>query len=371
MGKSSPPPIDYTAAAASQGAANKETAIAQANLNNPNMVTPYGTSTYTGPDDGSGRGTLTQVLSPAEQAKLDASNAIQQQSLGILSGDMPNIQSALSGPFGMAGAPIQGYDPKYAIGTTKTDANLGAGGPIQSGLNFAGSPGLVGTDPATRQAIANATYQQGAQYLDPQFAQEQSDLTSKLANQGITPGSDAYNREMLNFQNQKQRAYSDLTNSSILGGNAAQAQLAQTALANRGQISGETQASGQFLNAAQQQAVNELLSNLQANNAGVAQQANIAQNSTQLANAGRAQAYQEYANNRTMPINMLNALLSSSQVNNPTFQPTQPTAITPAPILQGATLAGQQNAATSSANAAGTGQAMGLVGTLGMAAAVF
>jgi hypothetical protein len=176
---------------------------------------------------------------------------------------------------------------------------------------------------------------------------------------------------MLNFQNQKQRAYSDLTNSSILGGNAAQAQLAQTALANRGQISGETQASGQFLNAAQQQAVNELLSNLQANNAGVAQQANIAQNSTQLANAGRAQAYQEYANNRTMPINMLNALLSSSQVNNPTFQPTQPTAITPAPILQGATLAGQQNAATSSANAAGTGQAMGLVGTLGMAAAVF
>jgi hypothetical protein len=87
-----------------------------------------------------------------------------------------------------------------------------------------------------------------------------------------------------------------------------------------------------------------------------------------LANNARGQNYQEYATNRTMPINMLNSLLSSSQVNNPTFQPTTATSITPAPIMAGAQTQGQQNAATASANSAGQGQTMGLIGT-GLSAA--
>jgi hypothetical protein len=43
---------------------------------------------------------------------------------------------------------------------------------------------------------------------------------------------------MLNQSLNKQRAYSDLTQQSTLAGNNAMAQEAQTALANRGQISG-------------------------------------------------------------------------------------------------------------------------------------
>jgi hypothetical protein len=361
MGKSSPPPVDYTAAAQSQGAANKETAIAQANLNNPNTVTPYGSSTYSGVLDGSGRGTVTQTLSPAEQQKLDASNGIQLQSLGILGRDMPNIESALSGSFGMAGSPIQGFDPKYGIGTTQTGADYGAAGPIQSGLNYGGSPGLVGTDEATRKAFADSVYGQGKQYLDPQFASAQSDQDAKLANQGILPGSEAYKRANDELALQKQQAYGDLSDRAIQGGMSAMGQQQQAALANRGQISGETTQAGQFLNSAQQQGMNQILAALQQNNAGVAQQANISGQSAQLANQGRQQAFQEYAANRTMPINMLTSLLSGSQVNNPTFAPITPTGINAAPIMQGAMAQGQSNAAQSSASA-------GLMGSLGGAA---
>jgi hypothetical protein len=60
---------------------------------------------------------------------------------------------------------------------------------------------------------------------------------------------------------------------------------------------------------------------------------------------------------------MYNALLEGGQVNNPTFQPTQPTSITPAPIMQGAQLQGQANAANQSARAGIFGNALNALGT--------
>src|SRR3954466_13099349 len=113
--KDDPPQIDYQAQAQAQGAANKETAIAQSNLNNPNTYTPYGNQIWSGGQDGS-RPTMTQTLSPAEQAALDQRNAIRTGTLGILQEDMPNIRQALSGSFGLAGGPMMGLDQKYAPG---------------------------------------------------------------------------------------------------------------------------------------------------------------------------------------------------------------------------------------------------------------
>ncbi len=84
MGKSSPrppPAPDYAGAAAAQGAANKETAIASNLLNNPNVVNPYGTQTWTGGGSGE-RPTMVQTLSPAEQAKYDQETRTQ----GLLGG---------------------------------------------------------------------------------------------------------------------------------------------------------------------------------------------------------------------------------------------------------------------------------------------
>src|SRR5215831_1454275 len=162
------------AAADKQAQSNLDLARTQSFLNNPNMVTPYGTSTYVmGPD---GRPTLTQQLSPAEQAKLTATEQFQQGQLGIANSALPRLQQMFSQPFGLAGAPIQGFDPKYGIGSVQTDAN------------FSGAPAMPGTGDAARIQAQNAAYANQTQYLDPQWAQKKSDLTSQLANQGITPG---------------------------------------------------------------------------------------------------------------------------------------------------------------------------------------
>lgn len=363
--KSSPPPVDYAAAAQQQGAANKETAIAQSMMNNPNMVTPYGNQTYTMGADG--RPVLTQSLSPAEQAKLDASNRIQTGSLGILEEDLPNIRKALSGEFGLKG----GATPGNFNGIGKVQTQLGNIGNVQEGLDFSGAPGMPQSDFGAQMRTMLAQYQKGAQFLDPQFAQAENDQRVDLANQGIARGTEAYNREDSNLARKKMGAYSDLIQNSILSGNQElNAQYARD-MASRQQGVGETAQKGTFANDAQKQMLTNAMSRYDANNQGVAQNANIQQMIAQLMNSARSQNYSEYSNNRTMPINMLNALLSSSQVNNPQFQATQGTNITPAPIMQGAQLQGQQNAATGSANSAGQGQTMGMVGSLATAAAMF
>ena len=69
-------------------------------------------------------------------------------------------------------------------------------------------------DEATRQRVADALYNQSKSRLDPQFNQASSNLDSKLAAQGITVGSDAYNRELDNLMRAKNDAYQTAMNNS-------------------------------------------------------------------------------------------------------------------------------------------------------------
>jgi hypothetical protein len=346
---STPAAPDYTAAANAQGQANLQAAQQQSLLNNPNVVNPYGSETYTGPTDGSGRPTVTQTLSPSEQAKYDAMTHAQLSSLGILNADKQNISDALLTPFGMAGSAkgtITG-----PLGQTATNLDQ------QKNLGFDNLGALPTADSQYAQKVQDAVYGQGAQYLDPQFAQQKSDLTAQLANQGIMPGSAAYDREILNYNNTKQKAYGDLNQSAIQTGVGAMNTLYNEAMAGRQQGANELTTQGQFGNAAN-------LAQFNANNSGVAQQANIGQMLTSLANAARGQNYQEYTQNKTMPLNMINSLMSGSQINNPTFQPYNATNITATPVLQGANLQGQANAAGSSADAGLAGGGLGALGNI-------
>src|SRR5688500_4497141 len=79
----SPPPTpDYRGAAAEQGAANVDAARAQGKLNNPNVISPYGTQTVSYQGD---QPTITQAFSPDQQRIYDQSNATKLQ-LSQLSG---------------------------------------------------------------------------------------------------------------------------------------------------------------------------------------------------------------------------------------------------------------------------------------------
>lgn len=64
----------------------------------------------------------------------------------------------------------------------------------------------------------DAYYENQKQYLDPQWEQSQKALDAKLAAQGITLGSEAYNTENNNFSRQRQSAYDTAQNNAILQG---------------------------------------------------------------------------------------------------------------------------------------------------------
>lgn len=188
----SPPPApDPNATAAAQAKYNQSTATTQQLLNQTNQVTNDGTLTYnqTGTNtfqDADGKNinvpqfTATTTLSPAQQAIADLTN--------------------------------------------KTKTNLGQIGVDQS----AKIGGLLGTNVDLNTATENKIDQLGAARLDPQFAKQQDALNTQLANQGIQPGSAAWNAQQTQFGQNKNDAYNQL----YLSGRS---QGAQEALTERNQ----------------------------------------------------------------------------------------------------------------------------------------
>lgn len=155
MGKQSSAPAapDYTGAAQQTAAGNLEMAKYATKANRVNQYTPYGSLEYKeGPD---GTWSQTESLTPQAQAALD-----QQLSLNQKYGETANIgfdkvQGLLSNPeLDMSALPTRGID----VGKTAQEAIMSR--------------------------------------LQPQLAQQQEALRTRLANQGITLGSEAYGREM-------------------------------------------------------------------------------------------------------------------------------------------------------------------------------
>lgn len=85
------------------------------------------------------------------------------------------------------------------------------------------------------QAAQDAVYKRATSTLDPQYQQMQTQLTSQLAQQGITQGSDAYNTAMANFARQRDSAYENARNDSITQGDQYGMQQLQQLLAIRNQ----------------------------------------------------------------------------------------------------------------------------------------
>jgi hypothetical protein len=178
MGKSSAPtPPDPKQTSAAQTGTSVATALANANLQYVNQVTPNGNLTYsqsgtyqfkdpyTGQSYDIPQFTATQTLSPDQQKLYDLNNQTQQN-LGQIGVDQSSkIGSLLNTPF----------DP--------TTAN---------------------------KAVEDKIDALGSARLDPQFAKEQAALQTQLTNQGIRPGSAAWSAAMTQFQQGKNDAYNQL-----------------------------------------------------------------------------------------------------------------------------------------------------------------
>lgn len=239
---SPPPPPDYAGAATAQGAANKDAAIATAQVSNPNITNPYGTQTVTYQNDpvtGNPVPYVNQQLSASGQQRFDQSNRIDTGLGNVAEQGLEYVQGALDNPFDQSGLPTRSVN----AGQTGQDAIMAR--------------------------------------LQPQMERRGNALENKLVNQGLVRGSEAFNAAM----DENNRADNDLYSQAALQG-------------------------------------------------------------ITLGDQARNSAIQEESFFRNEPLNMLNAVRSSSQVGMPQFQNYSGANVAPAPIMQGAIAQGQadQNA---------------------------
>jgi hypothetical protein len=167
-----PNPVDTAAAATGT---NIGTAIANNSMGMVNQVTPDGslnysqTGTYTYKDPYTGK-----------------------------SYELPNYTATTT--LSDMGQKIKGQ-------ADQTKLNMAETGAQQSAFlrDYLGEPWNPDTS-----AIEGRLMELGSQRLNPRFQQEEDQLRTRLANQGITEGSEAYNREMGRFGQSKNDAFNSL-----------------------------------------------------------------------------------------------------------------------------------------------------------------
>lgn len=156
MGKSSAPPTpDYVGAANATAAGNLDMARLQTEANRVNQITPYGSLTYSQDPNNQDSWTQTQTLSPQAQATLDKQMALSDKYADVANIGFDKTRSLLENPeLDMSGLPSRAIN----VGQTAQDAILSR--------------------------------------LRPQLDSREEALRTRLANQGIALGSEAYGKEM-------------------------------------------------------------------------------------------------------------------------------------------------------------------------------
>jgi hypothetical protein len=338
------------ATAAAQTKTNIASAIAQANLNRINQVTPQGSLKYTQDtnadgtpafnEDGTPRYTQTQTLSADEQAKYDQANKVALALGGLANSNISRVNDAQSKPFTYDGmTPLRdsvgGGNPFKIQGGGGAQAVTGAGDGVQGSLDYSKLTALPGTSDFSGDArrVSDSVYQQAASRLDPRFAQSDSDMRSRLAAQGISENSDAYRRELDNASRDRNDAYNQAEYSAQQAGSAEQSRIFGLALSARQQGKSEADTAGTFHNAAQDQGFGQRLAqadqgmradaqNVGENNA--AQNAYFNEDSANAAfgNNARQSEIEQAAYLRNLPLNDIAALLGTGPgVQSPDFNP--------------------------------------------------
>lgn len=315
MGKSAPKAPDPVKTASGQTATNIGTAIANSYLGNVNQVTPDGSLTYSQSgtqkwtDPLSGKQydiptwTATQSLSDAQKAIKTQNDAASLNLSKLANTQSGRLNDLLASPVDTGKLPAWGDPSKIGLPQYQQFQNgpelqtkLGNAGSIQSKLGNAGdiqsklgntgkaqtTLGDAGditrsytTDfSADRQKVEDALMAR----MNPQLQQDRAALEQRLANQGLQPGSEAYNRAI----DEANRSASDSRYGAILNAGQEQSRLA-----------GLARDAASFQNTAQQQAYDQMLSRGQFANSG--QQQNFSQGlaGADFANRSQQQKYDQ------------------------------------------------------------------------------
>ncbi|QRY69171.1 tail fiber domain-containing protein [Ensifer sp. PDNC004] len=328
MGKpKAPTPPDPAKTAAAQTGTNIGTAIANQTLGNVNQVTPDGALTYdqTGTkkwtDPTSGKiydlptYTATQTLSAGQQAIKDQTDKASLNLATLASGQSARLNDLLGRPVDLSGAPAAGDPSKIGL---PQYTNYITGPNLQTDI------GNTGSITKSYDADIDTTRYENAlmERMNPQLERSRAALETQLANQGLQPGSEAYNRALdtatrqendarigvvLNA-GQEQSRLAGLARDKATFENAAQGQNFQQALAAAG-----------FGNDAKQQTFQNANTTTAANNALSDQRFNAQQAQMTAQNNARSQYLNELYAQRNQPINEISSLLSGAQVTGPNF----------------------------------------------------
>ena len=154
---------------------------AQANRIDTN--TPFGSATFSGP----GRNQLDVTFSPEQQQLFEGQLGIQNM-LSQFGGDLAGQ---------LSGTPI-------------------------TGEGLPGLPDPISIDDINRNRVEDALFSRGEARLQPRLDTERRRLEQQLTNRGIPIGSEAFEREMENFNQRSDDAFAALTQDAILAGGAEQ-----------------------------------------------------------------------------------------------------------------------------------------------------
>lgn len=327
-----PPAPDYAAAAREQGVANQNAAQQSAYLSNPNIISPYGNQTvsYNTVYDANGKPqmqpTVTQSLTPDAQAALEAQQRVQLGAANLGLQGLKTAQNVMSNPFQYNGPELQTSFGNYG----QAGGLSGDYGRANGTLGDYGQPtqNLDLSQLAKMPINAGTTAQQlMMQRLQPQIDQSDSAFRQQMANQGITPGGEAFDNA---YRNQSQQT-NDLRNQAALAGinldMAANQQGFNQAL-QQGQFGNAAQqqrfdqalGAGGFFNAAQGQNFDQAMTAQQLYNQAQGQNYNQALGQAQFGNEASNQMLQRQLGLYNQPLNQINALMSSSQIQTPQFQ---------------------------------------------------
>ena len=177
--------------AGTQNTLNQGTSLWNAGLNRVNSSTPWGSTSYgVSIDPKTGMPTATSNLS-LNPTLTQAQNSAQSSALNSL----------------------QNSANSQGIGTLTGNVNQSMG------------------DPAIQNAI-QSQYNAQMGLLQPTFGIQSEQLDSQLANQGLTPGSEAYNNAKNLLSQQQNNAYTQVANNATQGGLAQQNQMFNQSLQN-------------------------------------------------------------------------------------------------------------------------------------------
>lgn len=289
-----PPPPDYMGLARQQGAENRQAAIASATLSNPNMITPTGTrriSYAKDPTTGEFTPTITDELTPDAQKAFEAQQRVDLALSNLGERSVGRVEDVMGKGFQYSGPDIQ------------------------TGLNL--------SDVAKMPVNAGMTGQQAIMArLNPQLEQNREATRQNLANQGITPNSEAWNNAMREQQQGENDLYSQ----------AAQA-------------------------------------GIQADMAANAQGFNQAVQSGQFANTAGEQDYLRQLGLYNLPLNQVASLMGNAQIQMPQFQGYSGQNIEASPIFSAGQAQDQANMARYNADVANKNAAMNSVVQAGTTAA--